>query len=52
MKLLPAGWVAIPEGLPSKEKSLTINPRNAMNKGLTREVGCSMRNTLVESNGI
>jgi hypothetical protein len=40
MKLLPAGRIAIPEGLPSKEKSLTINSGNAVNKGLKKEGGC------------
>jgi hypothetical protein len=52
IELLPAGRVAIPEGLPSKEKSLTINPINIVNKALIREGGCLLCNSLIESNGI
>ena len=52
IELLPADRVAIPEGLPSKEKSLTINPINTVNKALIREGGYPCSTVLVQSNGI
>ena len=52
IELLPADRVAIPEGLPSKEKSLTINPINTVNKRLIRDGSCPCATALAESNGI
>jgi hypothetical protein len=52
IELVPATRVAIPEGLPSKEKSLTINPINTVNKALIREGGYPCSTALVQSNGI